>query len=176
MQSYLRLKLWLGVLGSLTWISAKFLMSLMVRKNYLFLSLIVCKSMHVGRSARLQFLDLLCVNISCLWTFNMPRINGCGLTKVKMSLLKWWLFLVKLLKRSVSSNSSFWNLVNHWQILKAWNNSLIFWSWKTCHVNIGLIPLLGRWLKSCIKLSFNLPKLMCTRSLSTLILIVMKLP
>ncbi len=132
--------------------------------------------MHVGRSARLQSLDLLWANISCLWTFNMPRMNDCGLTRVKMPLLKWWLFLVKLLRRSVSSYSSFWNLVKHWQNLKACSNFLIFWRWKTCHVNIGLIALIGRWLKSCIKLSFHLPKLMCIRSPSTLLLIVMRLP
>ncbi len=50
------------------------------------------------------------------------------------TLLKWWLFLVKLLRRNVSSFNLLpyfgsWNLANH--LGKTWNDFLISWNWKT---------------------------------------------
>jgi len=120
--------------------------------------------MLVRKNAKSHALDLLWVNISCLLIVNMPRMNGCELVRVKITLLKWWLFLVKLLMRSITSFNllpyfGFWNLANHWQILRTWNNSLIYLRWKACWVNISLISLSSGWLKACITLSLNLPKL-----------------
>ncbi len=69
--------------------------------------LLVHKSMEVGGSARLHVLDSLWGDILCLLTVNMPRTNICGLVGVKIILLKWWLVLMKLMKRNVSS-SNFW--------------------------------------------------------------------
>jgi hypothetical protein len=40
--------------------------------------------------------------------------------------------------------------------------------------NIGLTPLPGKWLKTCITLSLSLQKMLCKR-LDTLLLIMMKL-
>jgi hypothetical protein len=65
-------------------------------------NLLICRSMEVGRSARL---DSLWGNILCLLTINMPRMNICGLVGVKILLLKWWLVLVKLMRRSISSSN-----------------------------------------------------------------------
>jgi len=59
--------------------------------------------MHIGGSARFHALQLLWANISCVLVNNMPRMISCGLTKVELLLLKLWLFLMKLLKRSTSS-------------------------------------------------------------------------
>lgn len=122
--------------------------------------------------------------ISCRPIFHLPIINmtrmkKCGLVGIKFLLQKWWIFLVKLLKKKSSSfnlllYSNFWNLVNHWQILRAWNNFFIFWRWKTLHANIGLTLLDGIQLKTCITLSLSLLKLLVKR-LATLILVVMRL-
>jgi hypothetical protein len=59
--------------------------------------------MLVGESARLHALELLWANISCLLIINMLIMNSWGLVGVEILWLKWWLFLVKLLKRSSSS-------------------------------------------------------------------------
>jgi hypothetical protein len=64
------------------------------------------KSME-GGSARLHALDSLWGNILCLLIVNMLRMNICGLLRVKIILLKWWLVLVKLMRRRTSS-SNFW--------------------------------------------------------------------
>ncbi len=106
-------------------------------------------------------------------------MNGCDLVRVKVKLLKWWLFLMKILRRNMTSFNllpcfGIWNLANCWQNLKTWNNSLIFLRWKTCYVNISLISLASKCLKACTALSLNLPKLLYKRS-STLLLVMMKL-
>ncbi len=143
-------------------------MRLMVGKIYWFLSLIVCRNMQVGGNAKSHTLNLFWASISCLPVINMPKMNGCELVGVKVTLLKWWLFLVKLLRRNIISFNllpyfGFWNLANHWQSLKAWNNSLISLRWKDYWVNISLISLASGWLKTCIPLSLNLPKLLYKR-------------
>jgi hypothetical protein len=76
------------------------------------------------------------------------------------------MFLVKLLNKNSSSinlllYSHFWNLVDHWQILRTWNNFLIFSRWRTIHTNIGLTSL--DRLKTCITLSLSLLKLLVKR-------------
>jgi len=80
--------LWMGVMGNLTWFNAKFVMRSMVGKIYWFLNLTICKNMLVGKNAKSHALDLLWVNISCLPIVNMPRMNGCELVRIKVTLLK----------------------------------------------------------------------------------------
>jgi hypothetical protein len=114
LQNYLGLKLWLSVMGSSTWFIAKSIMRMMVGKIYWFLNLTICKNMLVGENVKSHTLDLLWANISCLLVFNVPRMNGCELVGIKVTLLKWWLFLVKLLRRNIISFNllpyfGFWN-------------------------------------------------------------------
>jgi hypothetical protein len=125
------LRLWLGVMHY------KICNELDGRvQNYWFLSLTICRNMQVGGSARLHILDLLWGNMLCLLIVNMPRMNGCGLARVKILLLKWWLVMAKLMRKTTSSfnlwpYSISWNLVGLWYILGTWKSFLIFWKWKT---------------------------------------------
>jgi len=61
--------------------------------------------MEVAGSAKLHILDSIWGNILCLLTFSMPRMNICGLVGVKILLLKWWLVLVKLMRKNASSSN-----------------------------------------------------------------------
>jgi hypothetical protein len=98
LQNYFAMRLWLGVRCT-----TRFAMSLMGGKNYWFLNLIVDISMQVGGNARLHILGLIWGNILCLLIVSVPRMRSCGHARVKILLLKWWLVLVKLVKKNASS-------------------------------------------------------------------------
>jgi hypothetical protein len=85
------------------------------RKIYWFLNLTICKNMLIGENASSHTLDLLWANISCLLVFNMPRMNGCELVGIKVTLLKWWLFLMKKKHNFIQFVAIFWllKLSNH---------------------------------------------------------------
>jgi hypothetical protein len=67
----------------------------------------------------------------------------------------------------------FWNSNDPWHKLRTWSNCLISWKQRTHHANIGVIPLVTRWMKTCMALSSRLLKLLC-KKLGTLLSIVMK--
>jgi hypothetical protein len=145
-------------------------------------NLTVCKSMQIGGNVRLHILDLLHKAIlmfinnqhaknEWLWTNRGQNIiakmvvdfGETNETKCKFIQFVAIFWLLKLNQP----------LTNFESVYK--KNYLIFWRWRTLHVNIGLTPLVGIWLKTCIGLSLNPLELLC-KMLSTLVLDVMKLP
>jgi hypothetical protein len=129
-----------------------------------------CKIAHLG---------CLWVNISWQLTTNMLRMNGYLLIRARIILVNWCVFLMKPQKIS----SKFIQFVCHLLAFETqmtldiyWGHEvivLISWKQRTHHANIGVIPLVGRWMKTCMDLSSILLKLLC-KKLGTLLSIVMK--
>jgi hypothetical protein len=102
-------------MGSLTWCTTRFALNLMGGENYWFLSLIGDKSMQVGGSARLHVLSLIWGNILCRLIVSVLRMSNCELAWVKILLLKWWLVLMKLVKKMQVHS-----ICDHFLTLETW--------------------------------------------------------